>query len=97
MILAPATCSSAFALRSAPLTKLKDEAQVSGLPLNETTRSHTQERTQREVQHYKEGCLLEQIKGRTHLKRFDKQNKFNLDMASKSLSFEDKIIRNRQG
>lgn len=79
------------------MSKLKDEAQVHGLPLNETTRGHTQERTQGEVQHYKEGCLLKQIKERTRLKRFDKRDKFNLDMASKSISFEDKILRSRQG
>lgn len=76
--------------------KLKDEAQVSRVPLNEMTRGHTQDMTQRKVPHYKERCLLKQIKERPCLKRFDKQNKFNLDTASESISFENRILRSRQ-
>ncbi len=79
---------------------LKDEAQVSGLPLNETARGLHKRDLFRIKRNYSttERCIsMNRWKERTCLKRFDKQNKFNLDMESKSISFQNKILKRKQG
>lgn len=58
---------------------------------------HERELFRKKKWHYKEMCLLEQIKEHTCLKKCDKQDKFNLDMESKSFSVESKILKSKQG
>lgn len=59
--------------------------------MNETARGTIYDRAVRDkekkLQRYKGRCLLEQIKKKLRcLEKFDKQNKFNLDMESKAIS-----------